>query len=133
MTTVTFSPASNNLKVAFNPASENMTLKTSQVSTTLDSLTDVTTAITTNNSIIVYDTASDKYVQRSIAPITQLIVESVLGTTYGGTGLSSFTKDGVLYAKTTGALALATGVAGHVFQIAANGTPAFGVLDGGTL
>jgi len=133
MTTVTFSPASNNLKVAFNPASENMTLKTSQVSTTLDSLTDVTTAITTNNSIIVYDTASDKYVQRSIAPITQLIVESVLGTTYGGTGLSSFTKDGVLYAKTTGALALATGVAGQVFQIAANGTPAFGVLDGGTL
>jgi hypothetical protein len=103
------------------------------VSTTLDSLTDVTTAITTNNSIIVYDTASDKYVQRSIAPITQLIVESVLGTTYGGTGLSSFTKDGVLYAKTTGALALATGVAGQVFQIAANGTPAFGVLDGGTL
>ena len=133
MTTVTFSPASNNLKVAFNPASENMTLKTSQVSTTLDSLTDVTTAITTNNSIIVYDTASDKYVQRSIAPITQLIVESVLGTTYGGTGLSSFTKDGVLYAKTTGALALATGVAGEVFQIAANGTPSFAGLDGGTI
>jgi hypothetical protein len=133
MTTVTFSPASNNLKVAFNPATENMTLKTSQAATRLDSLTDVTTAITTNNSIIVYDTASDKYVQRSIAPITQLIVESVLGTTYGGTGLSSFTKDGVLYAKTTGALALATGVAGQVFQIAANGTPAFGVLDGGTL
>ena len=133
MTTVTFSPASNNLKVAFNPASENMTLKTSQVSTTLDSLTDVTTAITTTNSILVYDTASDKYVQRSIAPITQWIVESVLGTTHGGTGLSSFTKDGVLYAKTTGALALATGVAGQVFQIAANGTPAFGVLDGGTL
>ena len=126
---------SDNLNVVFNPASKNMTIKTSQASasTTLDSLTDVTTAITTNNSIIVYDTASDKYVQRSIAPITQLIVEGVLGTTYGGTGLSSFTKDGVLYAKTTGALALATGVAGEVFQIAANGTPSFAGLDGGTI
>ena len=133
MTTVKFSPAANDFKVAFNPASQDLTLKTSQVSTTLDSLTDVTTAITTNNSIMIYDTATDKYVQTSVAPITQLIVEGILGTTYGGTGLSSFTKDGVMYAKTTGALALATGIAGQVFQIAANGTPAFAGLDGGTL
>jgi hypothetical protein len=133
MTTVKFSPASNNFKVEFNPAAQDLTLKTVTAATSLDGLSDITADISTNNSIIVYDTASDKYVQRSIAPITQLIVESVLGTTHGGTGLSSFTKDGVLYAKTTGALALATGVAGHVFQIAANGTPAFGVLDGGTL
>ena len=133
MTTVKFSPAANDFKVAFNPASQDLTLKTSQVSTTLDSLTDVTTAITTNNSIMIYDTATDKYVQTSVAPITQLIVEGILGTTYGGTGLSSFTNDGVMYAKTTGALALATGIAGQVFQIAANGTPAFAGLDGGTL
>jgi len=135
MTTVKFSPAANDFKVQFNPASQDLTLKTNLGSsgTRLDGLDDTVTAITANNSIMVYDTASDKYIQTSVAPITQLIVEGVLGTTYGGTGLSSFTKDGVMYAKTTGALALATGIAGQVFQIAANGTPAFGVLDGGTL
>ena len=100
--------------------------------TRFDGLDDTTTAIQSNNSIIVYDTDSDKYVQTSVAPISQLIVEGVLGTTYGGTGLTSFTKDGVMYAKTTGALALATGVAGQIFQIAANGTPTFSVLDAGS-
>ena len=135
MTTVKFSPAANDFKVAFNPASQDLTLKSDFGSsgTRFDGLDDITAAISTNNSIIVYDTATDKYVQTSVAPITQLIVEGILGTTYGGTGLSSFTKDGVMYAKTTGALALATGVAGQVFQIAANGTPTFSVLDGGTL
>ena len=96
MTTVKFSPAANDFKVQFNPASQDLTLKTNLGSsgTRLDGLDDTVTAITANNSIIVYDTASDKYVQTSVAPITQLIVEGVLGTTYGGTGLSSFTKDG---------------------------------------
>ena len=134
MTTVKFSPASNNFKVEFNPASQDLTLKSDLGSsgTRFDGLDDTTTAIQSNNSIIVYDTDSDKYVQTSVAPISQLIVEGVLGTTYGGTGLTSFTKDGVMYAKTTGALALATGVAGQIFQIAANGTPTFSVLDAGS-
>jgi hypothetical protein len=133
MPTVKFSPASNDFKVQFNPASQDLTLRTSQIATRLDLLTDVTTAITTNNSIMIYDTATDNYVQRSIAPITQLIVEGVLGTVYGGTGLSSFTTNGVMYASNTSVLSLATGIAGQVFQIAANGTPAFAGLDGGTL
>jgi hypothetical protein len=135
MTTVKFSPASNNFKVEFNPASQDLTLKTDFGSsgTRFDGLDDTTTAITANNSVIVYDTATDKYVQRSISSVTQLIVDNVLGSAHGGTGLTSFTQNGVLYAKSTSALELATGVSGQVFQIAANGVPVFATLDGGSL
>lgn len=135
MATVKFSPAANSFKVAFNPASQDLTLKTDLGSsgTRFDGLDDTTTAITANNSVIVYDTASDKYIQRAVTPITQLIVEGVLGTVHGGTGMASFTQNGVLYAKSTSALELATGVSGTVFQIAANGVPVFAGLDGGTL
>ena len=135
MTTVKFSPASNNFKVEFNPASQDLTLKSDLGSsgTRFDGLDDTTTAITSNNSVIVYDTVTDKYVQRSISSVTQLIVDNVLGSAHGGTGLTSFTQNGVLYAKSTSALELATGVSGQVFQIAANGVPVFATLDGGSL
>mgnify|MGYP003658167895 FL=1 len=135
MTTVKFSPASNNFKVEFNPASQDLTLKTDFGSsgTRFDGLDDTTTAITANNSVIVYNTADDKYVQRSVGSITQLIVDGVLGTSYGGTGLTTYTQNGVIYAKTSSALSLATGVSGQVFQIAANGVPVFAGLDGGSL
>ena len=135
MATVKFSPAANDFKVSFNPASQDLTLKSDLGSsgTRFDGLDDTTTAITANNSVIVYDTATDKYVQRSVGSITQLIVDNVLGSAHGGTGMTSFTQNGVLYAKSTSALELATGVSGTVFQIAANGVPVFAGLDGGTL
>jgi hypothetical protein len=63
--------------------------------------------------------------------ITNLILSSVLGTEYGGTGLSSFTTNGVLFASNTSTLTQATGTAGEVFQIASDGTPTFDNLDGG--
>ena len=134
MPTVKFSPAANDFKVKFNPASQDLTLKTDLGSsgTRFDGLDDTTTAITANNSVIVYDTATDKYVQRSVGSITQLIVDGVLGSSYGGTGLASYTQNGVLYAKTTSALTLATGISGQIFQIAANGVPVFSGLDGGS-
>ena len=46
--------------------------------------------------------------------------------------ISSFTTNGVMYASNTSALALATGISGQLFQIAANGVPIFGALNGGT-
>jgi len=64
--------------------------------------------------------------------ITNLILTSVLGTEYGGTGLSSFTTNGVLFASNTSTLTQATGTAGEVFQIASDGTPSFNKLDGGS-
>ncbi len=64
--------------------------------------------------------------------ITRLILSNVLGTEYGGTGLNSFTTNGVMIGANTSTIGFSTGSNGQVFQVAANGTPAFGVLDGGT-
>ena len=64
--------------------------------------------------------------------ITTLILSNVLGTEYGGTGLTSFTENGVMFGANTSSLSFATGTDGQVLQINANGTPSFDVLDGGT-
>lgn len=65
--------------------------------------------------------------------ITTLILSTVLGVEQGGTGVSSLTKDGVLFGANTTTMGFATGANGNILQIAANGTPTFGVniLDGG--
>jgi len=63
--------------------------------------------------------------------ITNLILTNVLGTENGGTGLTSFTTNGVLFAANTSTLTQATGTSGEVFQIASDGTPSFNKLDGG--
>jgi hypothetical protein len=64
--------------------------------------------------------------------ITTLILSNVLGTQYGGTGLASFTENGVMIGANTSTIGFSTGSSGQVFQVAANGTPSFAVLDGGT-
>ena len=53
-----------------------------------------------------------------------------LKTGDGGTGLSSFTAQGVFYASNTTTMAQATGSNGQVLQIT-NDVPSFGDLDGG--
>ena len=64
--------------------------------------------------------------------ITTLILSNVIGIEYGGTGLTSFTENGVMFGANTSSLSFATGTGGQVLQINANGTPSFDVLDGGT-
>ena len=64
--------------------------------------------------------------------ITRAILTNVLGTEYGGTGLDTFTTNGVMIGANTSSIGFSTGSNGEVFQIAANGTPSFSVLDGGT-
>jgi len=63
--------------------------------------------------------------------ITNLVLENVLGTEYGGTGLSSFTQNGVLFASNSSVLGFVTGTSGKVMQVGSNGTPEFNDLDGG--
>jgi len=63
--------------------------------------------------------------------ITNLVLENVLGTQYGGTGLSSFTQNGVLFAANSSVLGFVTGTAGKIMQISSSGTPEFNDLDGG--
>jgi len=64
--------------------------------------------------------------------ITNLVLENVLGTEYGGTGLSSFTQNGILFASNSSVLGFVTGTAGKVMQVGSNGTPEFDDLDGGS-
>lgn len=63
--------------------------------------------------------------------ITNLVLQSVLGTQYGGTGLTSFTQNGVMFASNTSSLGFLTGTSGQLLQVGADGTPTFDKLDGG--
>jgi hypothetical protein len=52
---------------------------------------------------------------------------------YGGTGMTSFTSNGILFGNTAGSLKVtAAGTEGQVLQASAAGVPNFGMLDGGT-
>jgi len=64
--------------------------------------------------------------------LTTLVLTNVLGVSYGGTGRSSFTQNGVMIGANSSVMGFVTGASGQVMQIAANGTPAFDKLDGGT-
>ena len=124
---------SGSQKVKFATDTDTLTLKTQGASgTRLDGLDDVSTPITTNNSILAYQTSTDTYVQRAPASVVQLIAENVLGLNYGGTGRSSFPVNSILYAGNSTTMRAATGSVGQLLQIAANGTPTFSTLDGGS-
>jgi hypothetical protein len=64
--------------------------------------------------------------------ITDLVLNNVLGVQYGGTGKSSLTQNGVMYASNSTAFAFATGSSGKIMQIGNNGVPKFDDVDGGS-
>ena len=70
MTRVTFSPGQGNFQAKFKSATENVTLK-NQVSagSRLDSLSDVNTQSQPDNSILVYDSATDTFIQQALSSI----------------------------------------------------------------
>lgn len=58
---------------------------------------------------------------------------TAIGTTKGGTGLTSYATGDLLYASGTNTLAaLAAGATGKILQINASGVPVWGDVDGGT-
>lgn len=64
--------------------------------------------------------------------ITNLVLTNVLDIAYGGTGKSSFVQNGVMIGANSSVMGFVTGTTGQVMQIAANGTPTFDKLDGGS-
>ena len=64
--------------------------------------------------------------------ITNLVLNNVLGVQYGGTGKSSLTQNGVMYASNSTTFAFATGSNGKIMQIGSNGVPKFDDVDGGS-
>lgn len=58
---------------------------------------------------------------------------TTIATTYGGTGLTTYTTGDMIYASGTNTLAkLAAGADGKVLQMNASGVPTWGDIDGGT-
>ena len=73
------------------------------------------------------------YTGSAIAISASQITSGTLATARGGTGLSSFTAQGVFYASSTSAIAQATSATeGHILTINASGVPTFAHLSGGT-
>jgi len=64
--------------------------------------------------------------------ITNLVLNNVLGVQYGGTGKTSLTQNGVMYASNSTTFAFATGTNGKIMQIGSNGIPKFDDVDGGS-
>lgn len=58
---------------------------------------------------------------------------NVIGTTYGGTGLSTYTTGDLVYASASNVLSkLAIGTADQILMVNASGVPVWGNIDGGT-
>jgi hypothetical protein len=74
---------------------------------------------------------SNTIIAQKVFVTDTLSLTNPLAVGSGGTGVSSFTANGVFYGGTTSSLSFATGSEGEVLQIA-SGVPAFGMLDGGS-
>jgi hypothetical protein len=58
---------------------------------------------------------------------------TTISVPYGGTGATSFANNGILFGNITGPIRVtAAGTEGNVLQVNSQGTPLFGMLDGGT-
>ena len=61
------------------------------------------------------------------------ITTGIVRVSVGGTGVTTFANNGILFGNITGAVRVtAAGTEGNVLQVNAQGTPLFGMLDGGT-
>jgi hypothetical protein len=105
----------------------------SQANTT----TTVTGGLSAANTItsISYNAYGDitAYTGGAIAIAASQVTSGTLTTARGGTGLSSFTAQGVFYASSTSAISQATSATeGHILTINASGVPTFSHLSGGT-
>jgi hypothetical protein len=69
----------------------------------------------------------------TISIAASAITSGILTVPRGGTGVGTFTENGILFGNTTGALQVtAAGTEGQVLQASASGVPQFGMLDGGS-
>jgi hypothetical protein len=69
----------------------------------------------------------------AIAIDAAAITSGILSVPRGGTGASTFANNGILFGNITGAVRVtAAGTEGNVLQVNNQGTPLFGMLDGGT-
>lgn len=96
--------------------------------------TSVVLKASSSGSLITVDetTGAEQTTEFANVSITNLVLSNVLGTQYGGTGLSSFTENGVVIGASSSTLGFVTGTSGQVLQVGADGVPTFDKLDGGS-
>jgi hypothetical protein len=92
-----------------------------------DSSNNVAVEINSSNATI----STSNVVVSDTLTAQELILETVLATEYGGTGLTNFTQNGIMYASDASTLAFVTGTSGKVLQIGSDGVPLFDDIDGG--
>jgi hypothetical protein len=89
-------------------------------------------AVTTSNLIATSAFAAANAASAQAAN-ANFITSGTLAVAYGGTGVGTFTTNGVLFGNTAGPLKVtAAGTEGQVLQASSTGVPNFSMLDGGT-
>jgi hypothetical protein len=121
---------SDSLRLKSSVAGSGLTYDTGAIS-----VGGTTDRITVNSDSV--DIASTYVGQSSITTLgtitTGIWNSDVIGSTYGGTGLSSYAKGDLIYASGTNTLSkLSAGDSGKVLQINGAGVPVWGDIDGGT-
>jgi len=86
----------------------------------------------TTNSPVAVEYIGGKLLVDKVANLESIIVTGIGNISFGSLTLTNATNNSVLFAKTDGIVDFITGDSGKILQIAANGTPTFDDLSGGT-
>jgi hypothetical protein len=91
---------------------------------------DFANSVTTN--VITAQTMTVNAITANVITANSLLLDVPLPANSGGTGLDSFTTNGILFASDTETLSFVTGTSGKILQINSTGEPVFDDLNGGT-
>jgi hypothetical protein len=130
---ITTSNTAGNKKITFNGhlANTNAYIATKLNTTTFNSALANTNAAISNKLNSSNPTIGGTLTVVGDTSLTKLVLSTALGTSYGGTGLSSVTVNGILFGANSSALSYLTGTSGQLLQIGSDGIPKFDKLDGG--
>jgi hypothetical protein len=96
---------------------------------------DFANSVTTNTvvaNVITAQTMTVNAITANVITANSLLLDVPLPANSGGTGLDSFTTNGILFASDAETLSFVTGTSGKILQINSTGEPVFDDLNGGT-
>lgn len=90
---------------------------------------DIEESVTTNT--VVAQTITTNTITANVITANSLVLDTPLPANSGGTGLDTFTQNGILFATDSSTLSFVTGTSGKIMQINSSGEPIFDDLNGG--
>lgn len=90
---------------------------------------DIEESVTTNT--VVAQTITTNTITANVITANSLVLDTPLPANSGGTGLDTFTQNGILFASDSSTLSFVTGTSGKIMQINSSGEPIFDDLNGG--